>query len=419
MNAKTEITLTQGQQAALDGFAGFLANPEESVFVFEGYAGTGKSTLIETLLDRLPKMLTMAKLVSPRVPDYEVKLTATTNKAADNFAQITGKEVTTVQSYLGLRVQTDYQTRETKLVMGTYKEKHNTLLFIDEASYVDPALLTWIFKLMKNSKVVFIGDPAQLTPVKLNRAPVFDANFPTARLTEVVRQAAGNPILDLATKLRETVTNGQFFSFSPDGQYIRHLTRDAYDNEILKEFTRPDWRSRDSKVLAWTNRRVIEYNTAIRNHCKGSPEIQAGDYVTCNKYFMYPQSKQSIKTDETVLVNAVSDPIYQYGVKGRYYTVENRIKAFCPDRLEDKIDRIKQAKSEDDYDTLEKIDTEWIDLRAMFACTINKSQGSTYDRVYIDLDDLKRCNSGNQIARMLYVATTRARHQVFFTGDLV
>jgi ATP-dependent exoDNAse (exonuclease V) alpha subunit len=61
----------------------------------------------------------------------------------------------------------------------------------------------------------------------------------------------------------------------------------------------------------------------------------------------------------------------------------------------------------------------WIDLRAAYAQTVNKSQGSTYDRVFIDLDDIRRCNSGDQIARMLYVAVSRAREQVFLTGDLV
>lgn len=61
----------------------------------------------------------------------------------------------------------------------------------------------------------------------------------------------------------------------------------------------------------------------------------------------------------------------------------------------------------------------WIDLRAAYACTINKAQGSTYDKVFIDLDDIKKCNSGNQIARMLYVGVSRARLIVYLCGDLI
>jgi exodeoxyribonuclease V len=58
-----------------------------------------------------------------------------------------------------------------------------------------------------------------------------------------------------------------------------------------------------------------------------------------------------------------------------------------------------------------------VDLRAVFAQTVNKSQGSTYDKVFFDLDDLKKCHNGNTLARLLYVGTSRARHQCFFVGD--
>lgn len=425
----TEITLaggkpaTEGQQKAVQDFIGFMAS-DDPVFVIQGYSGTGKSTLIEHLIKEMPSIQKTIKLIKPSAPTYELELTATTNKAADNFHQITGQEVNTIQSYLGLTVQTDYQTRETKLVLRKYVEKHYKVLFIDEASYIDPPLLTWIFKLMKNSKIIFIGDPAQLTPVKSRGTPVFDAPFPRAHLTEVVRAKLPNgevgklhPITELATKLRNTVNTGEFFKFTPDGFHIRHLPREEFNQEILKEFTRPDWKSNDSKVLAWTNRRVIDYNTAIRNHVKGVSNFQVGDYAVCNKYFT--QNKMNIKTDATVLITNISEPTTQYGVPGKFYTLDGRIAAFCPDRLEDKIERIKRAKEFEDYQILEDIDTSWIDIRAMYACTINKSQGSTYDKVFIDLDDIKGCNSGDQIARMLYVGTSRARHHVYFTGDLV
>ena len=65
------------------------------------------------------------------------------------------------------------------------------------------------------------------------------------------------------------------------------------------------------------------------------------------------------------------------------------------------------------------MDNNWIDLRAAYASTINKAQGSTYKTVFIDLDDIKRCNSGDQIARMMYVGVSRASQRVWLTGDLV
>jgi len=410
----TGITLTHDQQNALDSFVHFLTDPTETVFVLEGYSGTGKTTLIKTLLDQLPKIFSTVRLINPKAKRYNVELTATTNKAAEAFQQITGNAVKTIHSHLGLRVETDYQTQNTRLVPSKAAPKEGELLFIDEASYIDRQLMDWIFRLTNNCKIVFMGDPAQLTPVKSNGTPVFDAPFKKAQLSQVVRQAKGNPIIDLSTKFRETVNSGEFFQFKPDGFHIQHMDRDTFNQKVLEEFTRPNWEYSDSKILAWTNKRAIEYNHYIRDQLNGTPHFNAGDYAVCNQYFT--QNRKSIKTDSIVCITEIT-PAVEYGVSGNTVILDNHITAFLPDSLSDKKARIKQAQAEEDYSTLKYLNEFWIDLRAAYACTINKSQGSTYDRVFIDLDDVSRCNSGNQIARLLYVGVSRARHHVFLTGD--
>jgi ATP-dependent exoDNAse (exonuclease V) alpha subunit len=61
----------------------------------------------------------------------------------------------------------------------------------------------------------------------------------------------------------------------------------------------------------------------------------------------------------------------------------------------------------------------WIDLRPSFAQTVNKSQGSTYDIVMIDLNDIcSKCRTLEQLARILYVALSRGRSRIIMTGDL-
>jgi ATP-dependent exoDNAse (exonuclease V) alpha subunit len=93
---------------------------------------------------------------------------------------------------------------------------------------------------------------------------------------------------------------------------------------------------------------------------------------------------------------------------------------FMPHKREDRAARIKLARadgSKRSMDIIEEIGRHWIDLRAAYAQTINKSQGSTYDQVFIDLDDVSKCRNPNQLARMLYVAVSRARTRVYFTGD--
>ena len=324
-------------------------------------------------------------------------------------------DVKTIHSHLGLRVETDFKTNTTTLTPSKHQPKEGQLLFIDEASYIDKQLLGWIFKLTRDCKVVFMGDPAQLTPVKSQGTPVFDANFPGAKLSQVVRQAEGNPILDLSTKFRKTVTSGEFFQFKPDGVHIQHMYRGAFNQAVVDEFTRPDWRYADSKVLAWTNKRVVEYNHFIRDQVKGDPNFQVGDYAVCNKFVSI--NKQAIKTDQMVCITGIRDAD-QWGVAGKIMTLDYRMEAFMPNSMETRKAALKQARDTDNFRKMQEIESQWVDLRAAYACTVNKSQGSTYDRVFIDLDDISRCNSGDQIARMLYVAVSRARHNVFLTGDL-
>lgn len=412
----TTFTLTTDQQNALNAFTHFLSDPVETVFVLSGYSGTGKSTLVKYLIDQLPGFMKTFKLINPSQKDYVLQLTATTNKAAESLAHITGMDVATIHSFLQLRVHTDYKSGVTKLIPRNQDVQEGFLLFIDEASYVDSNLLQLIFSKVRNCKIVFMGDPAQLTPVKSQGTPVFDANFCGAKLEQVVRQAEGNPIVDLSAKFRNTVNSGEFFSFTPDGHHIQYMNRDDFDNAIKAEFLRPNWRYSDSKVLAWTNARVIAYNHAIRDLVEGDPHFQTGDYAVVNKFVS--ASSKSLKTDQLVQITGISHETEEYGVKGHMYTIDNSAVFFGPKNLKDKKEFIKKARANEQLSLVALAEDRWIDLRAAYAATVNKSQGSTYDRVFVDLDDIRRCNSGDQIARMLYVAVSRARHTVYLTGDI-
>lgn len=414
----SEFALTLDQQSAYEAFSAYVMNPFESVFVLSGFSGTGKTTLVKTLIDRLPNIMKMAKLLDPESKEFEVALTATTNKAAEAFASIANKEVSTIHSFLGLRVHTEYSTNTSYLIPRKRDDiKQDFLLFIDEASYIDDQLLKLIFQQTHNCKLVFMGDPAQLTPINSVDTPVFTHGFKGAHLSQIVRQAEGNPIMELSTQFRLTVGHGEFFSFKPDGTHIQWMPRDQFDQAVIQEFNRKDWRYQDSKVLGWTNRCVIAYNQGIRNHVAGAPDFQVDDYAINNRYMKWRDG--SIKTDELVHITGKGQETCEHNVWGNYFQINHTREFFMPHRMEDKQALIKYAQADEDFNLLQTIDNDWIDLRAAYACTINKAQGSTYDRVFIDLDDIKRCQDGNQIARMLYVGVSRARHQVVFTGDLV
>lgn len=417
----TQLTLTGGQQNALDTFVGFLVHPQQSAMVIEGYSGTGKSTLIDSLLKQMPKLLKTCRLLDPNMKEYELQLTATTHKAAENFSNITGMDVPTIHSFLNLKLDKDLRTGKTTLVPKKWNQPKQAgcLLLIDEASYIDSGLLQLIFEQTENCKIVFIGDPAQLLLPRSTNAPVFCAGFPTASLTEVVRQAAGNPIVAASTMFRNVVNGETWGKIPVDGVALRHLVRKDFNAEVKTEFLRSDWKYRDSKILCWTNEKVVQYNAELRQMLTGDPAFQVGDYAEVNAYVA--NGKDSLKNGQTVCITQIEPDTLELGCPGNWMTLDNSKRFFQPKTLAGRKQAHKEAKADNDgrgnWDALNAIEG-WVDLRWVFAQTVNKSQGSTYDKVYIDLDDFKRCYNGNTLARLMYVATSRARHQCNYTGDL-
>jgi hypothetical protein len=181
---------------------------------------------------------------------------------------------------------------------------------------------------------------------------------------------------------------------------------------IMEEFTREDWRYNDSKVLGWTNACVISYNHMIGTQVTGTPHLEIGDYAVSNKAVII--SGGGLKTDEMVQITGMEATTEEHGCEGQWVTINHDQRLFFPVSLEAKRQAFNAAKAKNQWKVQQEIDQEWIDLRHAFAQTVNKSQGSTYDRVFIDMADIMRCNVGEQCARMLYVAVSRARFQVIF-----
>jgi len=409
------LVLSTDQETAYHKIISFILDDAEQAFILKGYSGTGKSRLVEYLLSQLDNVMKTAQLLNPDTRKYSLQLTATTNKAAENLMEITNHEVRTIHSALGLMVQR-FEGSKTKLVArnSSFKLK-NTLLIIDEASYIDSNLATLIFRHTENCKILLIGDPAQLTNMGTD-APIFRAPFPSVQLSQVMRQAEGNPIIELATQFRNTVYTGRFFSFKPDGQIIRHLSREDWNHSIEQEFNRPDWHYKESKILTWRNKTTIEYNNWINGFRTGNSEIQVGDYVTCNNYIQL--SAGSIKTDQMVRVTSKIED-RELGLDGYIYGLDNRYYAFMPTNYMEKKKLLKHFYKHNDDHSARIIEDIWIDLRPVYAQTINKSQGSTYGKVFIDLDDVMACPGGNLLARLLYVGVSRAKYAVDMVGDLV
>lgn len=413
---KKTLALTLDQQNAYDMFIALVLSPTEQVLVIEGYSGTGKSTLVQHIFDNLPSLIKMIDALNLYHLPTDILLTATTNKAAENLFAISGEPVVTIHSALSMRVHNDFKTKKSSLIRRFDAELiENKIIFIEEGSKLDNYLLNGIFEYTKNCKYVIMGDPAQLLDIKSSNAPAFLANFPTAKLTQVMRNSG--EILRVATQFREMVSTKEMPVIELDNQSLVHLNQDDFLAAAEAEFSRSDWKPNDSRILAYTNNRVDEYNKYLSDKLSGNPELKVGDYAVNNK-FITNSKNCSFKTDQVVHITAVSPDYEVYGMTGKWYELDNKASFFMPNVRTHKALALKLAHAGDQQHNYHEILNSWIDLRSLYASTVDKSQGSTYGSVFIDLNDIGRVGNRDRLARMLYVAISRAQHKVVFTGDI-
>src|SRR5512135_3027009 len=197
--------LTPDQAQAADRIRAWLAQGEPAV-VLGGYAGTGKTF---TVTDLLKGYLNRRSLV----------VTAPTHKAVHVLRGMGLPEnppalrYATLHSVLGLQPVYDLDTGEPRLrQIGPVDLPRDALLVVDECSMVGQELYAHLLRAAARwqVQVLFVGDPAQLPPVKEKTSPTFAHTPCQVTLTTIVRQARDHPLLALATRLRDTLEGAPF-----------------------------------------------------------------------------------------------------------------------------------------------------------------------------------------------------------------
>lgn len=268
---------TQDQQIAFSKFHEFT-NSDAQIFILTGHAGTGKTTLMKSLVDYLHSYET-------RSTPYKTILMAPTGRAAVILSRKTGHEAATIH-------RTIYQIEEGAQEVGgkmRFMLRHNddperTIYFVDESSMISDipsdndmfkfgsgCLLQDLLQYCGSRKIVFVGDPAQLPPVGQKISPALDVNclvqkfhrkIMSATLKEVVRQTAGSGILSNAMSIRSSIENAKYNEFGIiDAEDVR-LSPNIFDDYITETQCQVD---RDSIVVTYSNRRALEYNKRIRS----------------------------------------------------------------------------------------------------------------------------------------------------------
>ena len=251
-----DINLNDEQIAAMEELVDFIQSDRTCLTVM-GYAGTGKTTLMGIVRD---------------IFRYDVRLqfAATTHKAAGVLKEKVNESVSTVNSLFGIVVEQDFDVENFDVSIKKRREGDNKLMkgsvvIIDEASMLSEENFADVMEKCQDfhCKVIFVGDPAQLAPVKEEDISiVFRQELgKIIKLTKVER-TGDNGILKEATAIR----NGSDLSYIDDNgiSFIDHTEgqriAEIFDTYIpgLKE--NPNY----FRVLSFTNKNVENLNFAIR-----------------------------------------------------------------------------------------------------------------------------------------------------------
>ena len=438
----TALVLSTQQDEAYKQLVAFILDPAAREFILTGYAGVGKSTLMEHIVNQFFNIKRMMETISKDHPmkEMDLKMLASTHAAASNLEHIAGLPTSTVHSAMGLQLVTSPITGKQELApnIPKFDEWKNKLVVIDEAGTLDESLLENINDhISETTKVLYIGDPKQLPPVGLNYCPfvykqprgVVDGSLiPRYELTQVMRQVEGNPIIALATEFRNAIDTGIMPMGNPLSNNIEYVgNKTKFAKRLVSDFEMHRANGTIAKVLGYTNKVVEGYNKTIRQQLHGNDALMAGDLAMVNKAFKL--GKLMIRQQRVVKI-IEKTPGKLYGVDGFFMRLDANaeVRGFMPESLA--VAKIKLKERTKDLQTatdeehkkqlLTVIDHmhNFMDLRDCYASTVHKAQGMTCHTVYIDLTDLSRYVDRKMLARLLYVALTRASDNVVFTGDI-
>ena len=426
------IRKTPDQVQALRELRAF-ANSNEIVHALSGPAGSGKTTIIAEFVQACQRT---------------VEVTATTNKAAKVAAAVIGAEAKTIHSLLGLQPKNDETHGRT--ILKREREptvEPRSLVIVDECSMVDGGLLNQIMSdaYDLDFQVLFVGDDYQLPPVFEADSPVF-TGVPTSRLTRVHRQALDNPVLAFANGFRSVLDGGDMPRVRSLGDTVRLVEPERFEADMLDAFERrgdPD----AVRAMAWTNKRVRELNQAIRRRLLGSDADQfahlrderfvASRAIKLGRNLVVPtEGEVLVLESERNIVKAAGVAVAVEAVRVLYdgrtldlyvptdWDAANKALSVMRSAANGLQRRVRAGERKLDEDRRAawrayfEVEEFFADLRPVHACTVHKSQGSTYREAFIDVADIGRCTRSDVIARLMYVATSRASHSITMMGDL-
>lgn len=388
-------------QEIFDTVNKFLLSQTEHELIINGPAGSGKTYLLKALIENN---------ILPRNTRY----TATTNKAANVLAGVIKKNVSTIFSALHLVPFDDYKTGKTRLKQTATPRIDANVLVIDEAYMLTDGVLEYLKKATGEwIKIIYIGDSYQLPPVFYDISPIANMNIPTITLTKIWRTNVPE-IQDLSNRFREAVDTLKFGKLQSMGKQVEVVNAFDFIHNMITTFqTDPE----GTKIVGWTNDKVIAYNNFVNKLMNHKDDFEAGDRIVVNNPIEH-NGEIVYPVDSEAIITAVDRNGKDYcGVD--YFTVDldHHLKVRVPYKnsdLKKLLDKYKYSKNWKDF-----FDTKnfFSDIRHTYACTVHKSQGSTYGTVFVDVSDIIKNRDIKETAKLMYVAVSRAADRVVLCMD--
>lgn len=421
-------------------------------FTLAGYAGTGKSTIIKKILDEY---------------NWGVVVSAPTHKAKKVIMNATGEEGLTLHSLCGLRpdVNLDEFNPNNPIFnpIAIPRICDYNFVIVDEASMINQELFELIKKLTVGSqtKVLFMGDPAQLPPISEKESVVFtQSDIEIHWLTKIERQNDTNPLAFVYDALRNNLDrlDGGFLRRSNMNDLgegvIFTVNKAEFRKALLKKFTSDEYKKDTDfvKVIAWRNKTVKAANKVIRTALLGEDKtdiIEVGDVLMAYRSVSSDNQRYNIienSADYRVMTKSGMEE-NKYGIRGymvklRENLAHGRFKFvdvffidsndhenlhqyaemhdFCRDMamsnkkmwnkyyefrrhnlLMVTIEKFRNGMLRNTSDVIKK------DLDYGLAITCHKAQGSTYTHVFVMENDINENWILKERNQLKYTALTR------------
>ncbi len=453
--SKFSFTPTKGQNKIIENLANWISEPEyDSVFILNGYAGTGKTTLISAFATTLAELRIKPILLAP------------TGRAAKVVAQMTGMPAHTIHKKIYR--QKSLADVEARFMLNFNKEK-DAVFIVDEASMIadysmdgsvfgSGSLLDDLFEFVRSGercRVMFVGDAAQLPPVGHDLSPALNPERMKVygpviyeTLDEVVRQQMDSGILFNATMVRCMLDAGiyeipLFDTSFPDFEAISGAEVLERVEECYSRYGRDD-----VIVITRSNKRANRFNEGIRRLTLCAEEaIESGDMlmVVKNNYH-FTEREEDCKIDfvangdtarlmrirryhdlygfrfaDAVLRFADYDD-YELDCKILLDTLSSEAPALTAEQnkslftaieedyldVTSKRERYKKIREDAYYNAMQ--------VKFAYAVTCHKAQGGQWSAVFVDKMLFGDEEISRDMLRWLYTAITRATERLYLVN---